>query len=62
MKKISLLIALFLFVCNISGQTNSVESRVESILQKMTLEEKNDALGGINGFDVRGFEHLYIPQ
>lgn len=61
MKKISLLIALFLFVSGISGQTNSVETRVESILQKMTLEEKIDALGGINGFDVRGFERLGIP-
>ena len=48
-------------VFNLKAQTNSVESRVESILQKMTLEEKIDAISGVNGFDVRGFERLGIP-
>jgi beta-glucosidase len=51
---IGLFCASFVF-----GQTN--ESRVESILQKMTLEEKIDFIGGINGFDVRGFERHGIP-
>ena len=61
MKKINLIIVGLFCVFCVAGQTNSVESRVEAILQKMTLEEKIDALGGVNGFDVRGFERLGIP-
>ena len=50
-----------MLVSAILGQTNTSEARVESILQKMTLEEKIDAIGGVNGFDVRGLERLGIP-
>lgn len=45
----------------VSAQSNDSEKRIESILQKMTLEEKIDAIGGINGMDVRGFERHGIP-
>jgi beta-glucosidase len=61
MKKLNLIIVGLWCVFCVAGQTNSIESRVETILQKMTLEEKLDALGGVNGFDVRGFERLGIP-
>ena len=37
------------------------EQRVESILRQMTLEEKIDLLGGVNGFDVRGVPRLSVP-
>ncbi len=55
------LLLLFFITYAVSAQTNSTETRVESILQKMTLEEKIDAIGGL-GFDVRGLERLGIPQ
>jgi beta-glucosidase len=47
-----------------ASQTNSVvdvERRVEVILKQMTLEEKIDLLGGVNGVDVRGVPRLGVP-
>src|SRR5216684_2870837 len=38
------------------------ERRVESILARMTLEEKIDMLGGVDGFFVRGFPRLGLPR
>ncbi|MDT7602763.1 MAG: beta-glucosidase, partial [Acidobacteriota bacterium] len=38
-----------------------IERRVESILAKMTLEEKIDMLGGVNGFFVRGYPQYGLP-
>lgn len=61
MKLTHLIIIGLLFVSCVFGQTNSNEARIESILQKMTLEEKIDAIGGVNAFDVRGLERLGIP-
>lgn len=40
---------------------NAVESRVESILSKMTLEEKIDFIGGENNFDIRPLTRLGLP-
>jgi beta-glucosidase len=37
------------------------ERRVEGLLSQMTLEEKIDLLGGINGFDIRGVPRLDVP-
>jgi beta-glucosidase len=59
MKKILLISIILLPFLSLFGQTN--EARIESILQKMTLEEKLDFIGGINIFDVRGFEKYGIP-
>jgi beta-glucosidase len=39
-----------------------VERRVESILSKMTLEEKIDMLGGVDGFFVRDVPRLGLPR
>src|SRR5436305_7668569 len=39
-----------------------VETRAESILQQMTLEEKIDMLGGVDGFFIRGFPRLGLPR
>jgi len=50
------------------AQTNAppapaeVERRVESILGKMTLEEKIDMLGGVDGFFVRDVPRLGLPR
>src|SRR6266567_5143292 len=38
------------------------EHRVERILSQMTLEEKVDMLGGVDGFFVRGFPRLGLPR
>jgi beta-glucosidase len=39
----------------------AVESRVESLLKQLTLEEKIDLLGGVDGFFVRGIPRLGLP-
>ena len=41
---------------------HGIERRVESILRRMTLEEKTDILGGVDSFYIRGFPHLGIPR
>ena len=61
MKLFHLIIIGLFCVVSVTAQTNSIDTRVESILQKMTLEEKIDAIGGVNAFDVRGLERLGIP-
>lgn len=62
--KYSIGAVIFMFIAGALGgwaQSNPSEARIEAILQKMTLEEKIDAIGGVNGFDVRGLERLGIP-
>src|SRR5882672_10477553 len=41
--------------------TATVERRVESLLSQMTLEEKIDMLGGVDGFFIRGIPRLGLP-
>src|SRR5260370_39821305 len=38
-----------------------IEQKVDSILSKMTLEEKIDMIGGQNAFYIRGYERLGLP-
>jgi beta-glucosidase len=47
-----------------SAQTtpSDSESRVEAIVSKMTLEEKIDLLGGVDGFFTRGVPRLNVPR
>jgi beta-glucosidase len=54
--------ALSITAAHASNATKDVEQRVQSILAKMTLEEKIDLLGGVNGFDVRGVPRLGVPM
>lgn len=42
-------------------QKSDIESRVNSILEKMTVEEKIEILGGVNDFYTRPFSRLGIP-
>jgi beta-glucosidase len=42
--------------------TTDVEKRVDSILGKMTLEEKLEIIGGINDLDTRPIPRLGIPS
>ena len=39
-----------------------IESRVEAIVSKMTLEEKIDLLGGVDRFFTRGVPRLNVPR
>ncbi|HEX7174478.1 MAG TPA: glycoside hydrolase family 3 C-terminal domain-containing protein, partial [Pyrinomonadaceae bacterium] len=45
-----------------SPPSAEVERRVESLLRQMTIEEKIDLLGGVDGFFVRGVERLKVPR
>ena len=42
--------------------TASVDSRVEDLLGRMTLEEKIDYIGGYRGFYIRGIGRLGVPE
>src|SRR5258707_9884252 len=42
--------------------TAALERRVDSLLRKMTLEEKIDMLGGVDGFFIRGLPRLGLPR
>src|SRR6267378_2232726 len=44
-----------------SPNSAAVEQRVESLLSKMTLEEKIDIIGGVDGFFIRGIPRLALP-
>src|SRR5579883_3247723 len=57
--------ALLLFSLVSFGQTRlspaEVDQRVDSILSKMTLDEKIDYIGGVRGFYVREIPRLNLP-
>jgi beta-glucosidase len=73
-KQSSVLLALSLLIVTagplpaqqVASQTSAskadVESRAESLLRQMTLEEKIDLLGGVDGFFIRGLPRLGIPR
>ncbi len=42
--------------------SSEIERRVESILSQMTLEEKIDLLGGVDGFFIRDLPRLGLPR
>lgn len=44
-----------------SPSTAELEQKVDSILGKMTLDQKIDLLGGVHTFDVRGYPELGLP-
>ncbi len=56
---------------NLVGQTmnakstkasSEIETRIDSLLSQMTLEEKIDFIGGIDGFFIRAVPRLGIPR
>jgi beta-glucosidase len=47
---------------SVSSAPADVEHRVESVLSRMTLEEKVDLLGGVDGFYIRGVPRLGVPR
>jgi beta-glucosidase len=73
MRKLCSIVALSLFVSTVfsaSAQapapslrsSGEVERRVDSILSRMTLEEKLDLLGGVDGFFIRDIPRLNLPR
>ena len=57
---------VFLLVAISFGQapkpdSPQIEQQVNAIVGKMTLEQKIDMIGGINGFDVRGYPEFNLP-
>src|SRR5256885_13221220 len=74
MRKIWTIIALSMLISNVVGalgqspaasaqqSSPEVERRVDSILSQMTLEEKIDLLGGVDGFFIRDVPRLNWPR
>src|SRR5882724_13016647 len=44
------------------GSSAEIERRVDSILNQMTLKEKLDLLGGVDGFFIRDIPRLNLPR
>jgi beta-glucosidase len=64
MKKLIALVLLWLVQCCLAQsapQKSDVESHVNSILEKMTVEEKIEMLGGVNDFYTRPIPRLGVP-
>jgi beta-glucosidase len=59
-----LLVALSLIVALSQAQTSAtdVDARAESLLKKLTLEEKIDLLGGQDNFYIRANEKIGLPR
>lgn len=66
MKKQRIAVLLFLLaqccLAQSTPQKSDVESRVNSILEKMTAEEKIEMLGGVNDFYTRPIPRLGVPS
>ena len=60
-KILTVVVLITFFQTMIFAQSAKDEARIESILKQMTLEEKIDAIGGVNGFDVLGLARLNLP-
>ena len=59
----TVLILLASFVVAQTAQPSAeVEKRVDSILNKMTLEEKIDYIGGINDFYIKAIPRVGLPE
>jgi beta-glucosidase len=58
----ALLFGLCAFAQSASTSPDQIERRIDSILSQMTIEEKIDLLGGVDGFYVRGVPRLSVPR
>jgi beta-glucosidase len=52
----------YVAVPSATSAQEGVEQRVESILSRMTLEEKIDMIGGFNDFYIRAYPRLGLPE
>ncbi|GJQ62919.1 MAG: hypothetical protein SCALA702_19720 [Melioribacteraceae bacterium] len=63
MKFMTLLcLSISLSLATVGAQGDDPSKPIEDIIKKMTLEEKIDFIGGYNSFNIRGYEHLGIPE
>lgn len=53
---------IVLLLAKVAPAQTTPESRVESVLSQMTLEEKIDLLGGVEDFYTRGVPRLGVPR
>ena len=68
MRKLSGISAVLLLICSFSSaqaplpDSPELEQKVNTILSKMTLEQKIDMIGGVNKFDIRAYPDLGLPE
>jgi beta-glucosidase len=58
----TLLTSLAAFAAPTAANLETVDQRVDSILSRMTLEQKIDLLGGVDWFFIRGYDQLGWPR
>jgi beta-glucosidase len=63
-KPIFILLVFPIFLACAQAQTSStdVDLRVDSLLKKLTLEEKLDLIGGVDDFYIRANEKIGLPR
>jgi beta-glucosidase len=59
---IALVFPLFLIMSVAQTSSPEVEARVESLLKKLTLEEKIDLIGGVDDFYIRANDKIGLPR
>lgn len=57
-----LVLSFFSFLSYAQTSASDVEARVDSLLGKLTLEEKVDLIGGVDGFYVRSNDKIGMPR
>src|SRR5271169_4334618 len=64
LRPIFLLLVFPVFLASSQAQTSStdVDLRVDSLLKKLTLEEKIDLIGGVDDFYIRANEKIGLPR
>lgn len=62
MKKKTNTLLLLLLVSLFACSAQKLNMKVESLINKMTLEEKISFIGGVNNFYIRGIDRLGIPE
>jgi beta-glucosidase len=64
LRPIFLLLAFPVFLACAQAQTSSadVDARVDSLLKKLTLDEKIDLIGGVDDFYIRANEKIGLPR
>jgi beta-glucosidase len=64
LRSIFLLLAFFICLVSSQAQTSSadVDARVDSLLKKLTLDEKIDLIGGVDDFYIRANQKIGLPR
>src|SRR5277367_3208401 len=62
--RLFLLLGMPLFVALSQAQTSpsNVDDRIDTLLKKLTLEEKVDLIGGVDDFYIRANEKIGLPR